>query len=73
MSKFKTQLEKSQYFYKYEVERIKEYKRKFLEETSDLPKVQQEKLLKLYDWAINASSIKSRNYTIIKQLKNEQD
>ena len=73
MSKFKTQLEKSEHFYKYETKRLKEYKGKFLEETSNLPKAQREELLNLYDWSIKASSIKSRNYTILKQLKNEQD
>jgi hypothetical protein len=73
MSKFKTQVEKSEHFYKYETQRLKEYKHNIKMLVQSLPKEQMEEILHNVDWAIKASSIKSRNYTILKQLKNEQD
>ena len=39
----------------------------------ELPKEKIEKILHTLDWVIISSSVKSRNYTILKQLKNEQD
>ena len=73
MSKFKTQVEKSEHFYKYETKRLNGYKNDIKMLIQELPKEKIEKILHTLDWVIISSSVKSRNYTILKQLKNEQD
>ena len=66
--KFKNKQERRKYFYDYSNERLQVYKQNLESLTANLHKDQREEILKKFNWAIKASSIKSKNYT---ELKNQ--